>query len=132
MGGDRVDFSFEVDKDATLLLNTPASTLVRKSRIRGRGARCATCGSRQWYSTVKKKSGYCIVSKNNISHLLLPPPSRPPQVYKAKRDQATSTLNVAATVADGGLLVLAPDPVVPFKDSRYSQHQTFEIEEGGT
>ena len=34
------------------------------------------------------------------------------QVYKAKRDKKTSTLTVDAKVAAGGLLVLAPDPVV--------------------
>jgi len=38
-----------------------------------------------------------------------------------------STQVLRAQVGDGALLLLLPDPVVPFRDSRFTQHQEFDL-----
>lgn len=40
------------------------------------------------------------------------------KVYKAKHDGAAAVQSVHAVVKSGGLLVLAPDPVMPFAQAR--------------
>jgi urease accessory protein len=46
------------------------------------------------------------------------------KVYRSPNGTAA---RVAARVADDGLLILAPDPVVCFAESRFDQHQEFEV-----
>ena len=50
------------------------------------------------------------------------------KVYKCPASEATQTLD--AHVARGGLLVVAPDPLVPFAGARYGQRATIRLEEG--
>ncbi|EOD10978.1 urease accessory protein UreD [Emiliania huxleyi CCMP1516] len=47
------------------------------------------------------------------------------KVYRTKRDGIAATQSLNATVDDGGLLVLAPDPVVPYESAAYEQRQRF-------
>jgi urease accessory protein len=47
------------------------------------------------------------------------------KVYRCPRGQARQTLE--AQVAEGGLLVVAPDPLVPFAGSRYEQRATIRL-----
>jgi len=49
------------------------------------------------------------------------------KVYKCPSIEATQTLE--ARVARGGLLVVAPDPLVPFAGARYAQRATIRLEE---
>ena len=49
------------------------------------------------------------------------------KVYKCPAGEATQTL--AAHVARGGMLVVAPDPLVPFAGAKYVQHATIRLEE---
>ena len=49
------------------------------------------------------------------------------KVYKSKSDRKRTKQRVGATVQSGGLLVMLPDPVVPFAESRYQQTQVFEL-----
>ena len=52
------------------------------------------------------------------------------KVYKCPTGEATQTLD--ARVARGGLLVVAPDPLVPFAGARYAQRATIRLEEGAS
>ena len=52
------------------------------------------------------------------------------KVYRAKRDGRATRQALDASVADGALLVVAPDPLVPFADSVYEQAQSFAIAPG--
>lgn len=47
------------------------------------------------------------------------------KVYQAKADGRAALQRLTATVGPGGLLVLSPDPLVPFAQSSYSQHLRF-------
>jgi urease accessory protein len=49
---------------------------------------------------------------------------------KVYRSPTGATAELRATVATGGMLVLAPDPVVPFAASRYRQTQHIDLEAG--
>src|SRR4029078_11970610 len=49
------------------------------------------------------------------------------KVYKCPAGEDTQTLE--ARVARGGLLVVAPDPLVPFAGARYAQRATIRLEE---
>src|SRR5262249_30178790 len=46
------------------------------------------------------------------------------KVYRSRRG---TSARMHATVAEGGLLVSVPDPVVCFADSRFEQQQTFDL-----
>jgi urease accessory protein len=48
---------------------------------------------------------------------------------KIYRSERLSSQTVCATVGDDALLVIAPDPVVPFASSSFSQQQTFHLNE---
>ena len=50
------------------------------------------------------------------------------KVYRSPGGVSTT---LRARVEDDGLLVLLPDPVVPFRDSRYVQEQTCDLARGG-
>eukprot|EP00930_Biecheleria_cincta_P027260 TRINITY_DN19144_c0_g1_i2.p1 TRINITY_DN19144_c0_g1~~TRINITY_DN19144_c0_g1_i2.p1 ORF type:complete len:623 (-),score=89.83 TRINITY_DN19144_c0_g1_i2:55-1923(-) len=52
------------------------------------------------------------------------------KVYRTKRDCQPARQNLEANVAAGGLLVVAPDPLVPFADSSYAQRLRFCLESG--
>ena len=52
------------------------------------------------------------------------------KVYKCPTGEATQTLE--ARVARGGLLVVAPDPLVPFAGARYAQRATIRLDEGAS
>mmetsp|Transcript_32398 Transcript_32398/g.59242 ORF Transcript_32398/g.59242 Transcript_32398/m.59242 type:complete len:623 (+) Transcript_32398:28-1896(+) len=54
------------------------------------------------------------------------------KVYKAKKDNATAWQSIKAAVHQGALLVLAPDPVMPYARAKYVQHQQFELEPGAS
>ncbi len=49
------------------------------------------------------------------------------KIYKCPTGEVTQTLD--AHVARGGLLVVAPDPLVPFAGARYTQRATIRLEE---
>lgn len=51
---------------------------------------------------------------------------------KVYRSTSEATHTTRARVGPGGLLVLAPDPVVCFADSSYQQHQLFELDENAS
>jgi urease accessory protein len=62
------------------------------------------------------------------------------KVYRVRADgdrgssaspEAGAHAALCARVAEGGLLILAPDPVVCFASARYRQHQRIDIEDGG-
>ena len=50
---------------------------------------------------------------------------------KVYRSTHGSSARLTVRVADRGLLVLAPDPVVCFAESRFEQHQTFDVASDG-
>jgi urease accessory protein len=52
------------------------------------------------------------------------------KVYKCPSGEATQTLE--ARVSRGGLLVVAPDPLVPFAGAKYAQRATIRLEEGAS
>jgi len=52
------------------------------------------------------------------------------KVYKCPAGEATQALE--ARVERGGLLVVAPDPLVPFTDARYAQRATIRLAEGAS
>jgi urease accessory protein len=52
------------------------------------------------------------------------------KVYKCPSKEATQTLE--AHVARGGLLVVAPDPLVPFAGAKYVQRATIRLDEGAS
>ena len=54
------------------------------------------------------------------------------KVYKAKADGAATQQNIIASVEAGALLVVAPDPIVPFARSAYRGRQSFALEPGGS
>jgi urease accessory protein len=54
------------------------------------------------------------------------------KVYRSGRDGLTSRQRVDVSVADDGLFVSAPDPVVCFAGARYEQVQTFDLSSGGS
>jgi hypothetical protein len=54
------------------------------------------------------------------------------KVYCTKRDARVTRHTLAASVGQGGLLVLAPDPVVPYANAAYDQRQTFELAPGSS
>jgi len=49
------------------------------------------------------------------------------KVYCTKPDALVTRQTLSASVGAGGLLVLAPDPVVPYANSTYEQDQTFKL-----
>jgi len=51
------------------------------------------------------------------------------KVYRGERG---ATQSMAATVGEGGLLVLTPDAVTPFADSSYEQKQQIRLDRGGS
>jgi urease accessory protein UreF len=54
------------------------------------------------------------------------------KLYKAKRDGATSQAELNVRVRGDALLVFAPDPLVPYRGSRFAQRQRFELEPGAS
>lgn len=54
------------------------------------------------------------------------------KVYCTKRDARVTRQTMTASVGHGGLLVLAPDPVVPYANAAYDQRQTFELAPGSS
>jgi urease accessory protein len=55
------------------------------------------------------------------------------KVFKSKElVNCPSSQNINATIESGAILCLLPEPVTPFRDSRYSQTQVFDICTGGT
>jgi len=56
------------------------------------------------------------------------------KIYRAKRDRVAAVQNLSAVVEPGGLLVVTPDPLVPFADAHFEQALTFDLRyknEGG-
>ena len=51
---------------------------------------------------------------------------------KIYRSERSASQHLRADVGDGGLLVLLPDPVTPFADSRYSQEQHIDLAPGAS
>ena len=51
------------------------------------------------------------------------------KVYRSARG---TSAQLAARVGDGGVLILAPDPVVCFAESRFEQHQEFDVSAAGS
>lgn len=54
------------------------------------------------------------------------------KVYRARSCGTAAQQRMHATVGEGALLVVAPDPVVPFQQSRYVQENVFDVEDGGS
>lgn len=54
------------------------------------------------------------------------------KVYRAKPDGRPAAQSLSAAVNDAGLLVLAPDPLVPFAGSGYRQNQSFCLSRGAS
>lgn len=52
------------------------------------------------------------------------------KIYKCPVGEATQSLE--ARVARGGLLVVAPDPLVPFAGAKYAQRATIRLDEGAS
>jgi len=50
-------------------------------------------------------------------------------VYKAKGDGLVTHQRLKGKVAQGGLLVVTPDPIIPFEEARFAQDQHFHLEE---
>ncbi len=48
------------------------------------------------------------------------------KIYRSA-DHRVAHQSLTATLQDNATLLLAPDPVVPFKDARYQQHQAFHL-----
>ncbi|CAE8639709.1 unnamed protein product [Polarella glacialis] len=51
------------------------------------------------------------------------------KVYRAKRDKRPAVQRLEACVGAGGLLVFAPDPLVPFAESWYKQRLSFRLQD---
>ena len=123
------------DRGVTRLTNVSHRAPARLLPMRGalaEAAGAATCALGSYGGGLLGGDHIALDLKVDVGATLMLSTQASTKVYRTKEDGLPARQTLDASVGDGGLLVVAPDPLVPFAQSSYEGVQRFALHPGGS
>lgn len=115
LAGDCIDLTLRLDPYTRLTVTTQGSTKVYKNTVSSSTSQQTNTGERL----------------SEISSQKVTAPFKFPS-FSDFDPKTVSKQDLHVTISNGAGLWIGPDPIQPFKRSRYAQKQVFEVERGGS